>query len=121
MDISLVWPHTFLQVPKFLVSKHISYFLSVIFFRKSLKKLLIYLILSLTRLGLCCCMQASSRRGRAAWCEGCLLQRLLCGRTQTLGTWASVTVAQGLSCSAACGIFPDRGSNPCPPAPAVDP
>ena len=26
----------------------------------------------------------------------------------------SVVVAQGPSCSAACGIFPDQGSNPCP-------
>ena len=26
----------------------------------------------------------------------------------------SVVVAHGLSCSAACGIFPDQGSNPCP-------
>ena len=26
----------------------------------------------------------------------------------------SVVVAHGLSCSAACGIFPDRGSNLCP-------
>ena len=26
----------------------------------------------------------------------------------------SVIVAHGLSCSAACGIFPDQGSNPCP-------
>ena len=25
----------------------------------------------------------------------------------------SVAVAHGLSCSAACGIFPDQGSNPC--------
>ena len=25
------------------------------------------------------------------------------------------TVAHGPSCSAACGIFPDQGSNPCPP------
>ena len=25
-----------------------------------------------------------------------------------------VVVAHGLSCSAACGIFPDQGSNPCP-------
>ena len=29
------------------------------------------------------------------------------------GTQASVFVAHGLSCSAACGIFPDQGSNPC--------
>ena len=27
----------------------------------------------------------------------------------------SVIVARGPSCSAACGIFPDQGSNPCPP------
>ena len=26
----------------------------------------------------------------------------------------SVIVAHGLSCSAACGILPDQGSNPCP-------
>ena len=26
----------------------------------------------------------------------------------------SVVVANGPSCSAACGIFPDQGSNPCP-------
>ena len=26
----------------------------------------------------------------------------------------SVIVARGPSCSAACGIFPDQGSNPCP-------
>ena len=26
----------------------------------------------------------------------------------------SVVVAHGLSCSGACGIFPDQGSNPCP-------
>ena len=25
-----------------------------------------------------------------------------------------VCVAHGLSCSVACGIFPDQGSNPCP-------
>ena len=32
------------------------------------------------------------------------------------GLWStgSVVVAHGLGCSAACGIFPDQGSNPCP-------
>ena len=30
------------------------------------------------------------------------------------GTRASEVVAHELSCSAACGIFPDQGSNPCP-------
>ena len=36
-----------------------------------------------------------------------------CCRAQALGVRA-VVVAPGLSCSAACGIFPDQGSNPCP-------
>ena len=31
-----------------------------------------------------------------------------------LGTWDSVAVAHGLSCSAACGIFPDQESDLCP-------
>ena len=33
-----------------------------------------------------------------------------CGLQST----GSVVVAHGLSCSSACGIFPDQGSNPCP-------
>ena len=31
-----------------------------------------------------------------------------------LQSTGSVVVAHGLTCSAACGIFPDQGSNPCP-------
>ena len=30
-----------------------------------------------------------------------------------LGAWASVTVACGLSCPMACGIFPDQGASLC--------
>ena len=49
-----------------------------------------------------------------------------CCGPQAPGAWASVVVAHGLqsagptavapglSCSTACGIFPDQGSNPCP-------
>ena len=36
-----------------------------------------------------------------------------CG-SRALGAQASVVVVHGLSCSAACEIFPDQGSNPCP-------
>ena len=35
-------------------------------------------------------------------------------RLQQLWRMGSVVVARGLSCSAACGFFPDQGSNPCP-------
>ena len=49
-----------------------------------------------------------------------------CTGFRSCGTWASVVAARGLqsagsaavahgpSCSVACGIFPDQGSNPCP-------
>ena len=47
-------------------------------------------------------------------CVGFSLRWLhFCG-AWALGTQASVVVAHGLSCSAACGIFPDQGSNLCP-------
>ena len=50
---------------------------------------------------------------------------LVCGQQQLwhagsgvvacgLQSTGSVVVAHGLSCSAACGIFPDQGWNPCP-------
>jgi len=39
-----------------------------------------------------------------------------CCRAQALGTRASVVVVHRLSCSEACGIFPDHGSNPVSPA-----
>ena len=35
-------------------------------------------------------------------------------RVQALGTWVSVVVAHGLSCSEACGIFSDQGLNSSP-------
>ena len=37
-----------------------------------------------------------------------------CAGFSSCGTWASVVVVHGLSCSAACGIFLDQGSNLCP-------
>ena len=39
---------------------------------------------------------------------------LQCAGFSCCGAWASVVVAHWLSCSVACGIFPDQGSNPCP-------
>ena len=40
--------------------------------------------------------------------------RLQTRRLSSRGSPGSVAVAHGPSCSAACGIFPDQGSNPCP-------
>ena len=54
---------------------------------------------------------------RASHCSG-----FSCGGAQALGMWASVAAAcagsvvvvHGISCSTACGIFPDQGLNLCP-------
>ena len=51
---------------------------------------------------------SSSRRA------GLSLARPLLLRSTGSRRAGSVVVAHGASCSAACGIFPDQGSNPCP-------
>ena len=47
-------------------------------------------------------------------CTGLSLSRPLLLRSTGSRCAGSVVVAHGPSCSAACGIFPDQGSNPCP-------
>ena len=47
-------------------------------------------------------------------CAGLSLSRPLLLRGTGSRRAGSVVVAHGLSCSVACGIFPDQGSNPCP-------
>ena len=47
-------------------------------------------------------------------CAGLSLPRPLLSRSTGSRRAGSVIVAHGPSCSAACGIFPDQGSNPCP-------
>ena len=75
--------------------------------------------LFLAALGLFCCTRAFSSCGK----QGLLIVALrglriavssLIAEHRLLGARASVVVAHGLSCSAACGIYPDQGSNPCP-------
>ena len=48
------------------------------------------------------------------WCAGLSLSRPLLLQSTGSRRAGSVVVAHGPSCSAACGIFPDQGSNPCP-------
>ena len=61
----------------------------------------------------------SSFRVQASHCRGFLLQSTSSRARgfSTCGSWAveqsSTVVAQGLSCSSACGIFPDQGPNVC--------
>ena len=47
-------------------------------------------------------------------CVGLSLSWPLLLRSTSSRCAGSVVVAHGLSCSAACGIFPDQGSNLCP-------
>ena len=98
----------------------------------------IYLFLFLAALGLRCCVRAFSSCGKQRLLFVAVRRLLIavaslvaeyrlqaCGLPQLwhagsvvvacrLQSAGSVVVAHGLSCSIACGIFLDQGSNPCP-------
>ena len=63
-----------------------------------------------------CCGGFSGYRARAAgaWASAVVQAGSAVVACGLWGMWASVVVAQGLSYSAACGIFLDQGSNLCP-------
>ena len=50
----------------------------------------------------------------SSWCAGLSLSQPLLLQSTSSRCAGSAIVAHGLSCSVACGIFPDQGSNPCP-------
>ena len=91
-------------------------------FMSSLVKGFFFFLIILVMQGLCYCEQAFSRCSKQgllfAAVDGLSLQwlRLL----RTTGVWVSAVVTHRLSCSEACGIFLDQGSNPCPPPLASD-
>ena len=57
---------------------------------------------------------AASGGHSSSRCAGLSLSRPLLLRSTGSRRAGSVAVAHGPSCSAACGILPDQGSNPCP-------
>ena len=57
---------------------------------------------------------AASRGHSSSRCAGLSLSRPLLLRGTGSRRAGSAAVAQGPSCSTACGIFPDQGSNPRP-------
>ena len=57
---------------------------------------------------------AASGGHSSSRCAGLSLSRPLLSQSTGSRRAGSVVVAYGPSCSAACGIFPDQGSNPCP-------
>ena len=56
----------------------------------------------------------ASRGHSSSRCAGLSLSRPLLFWSTVSSRAGSVVVAHGPSCSVACGIFPDQGSNPCP-------
>ena len=57
---------------------------------------------------------AASGGHSSSRCAGLSLSRPLLLRSTSSRCAGSVVVAHGPSCSLACGILPDQGSNPCP-------
>ena len=57
---------------------------------------------------------AASGGHSSSRCAGLSLLRPLLLRSTSSRRAGSVVVAHGPSCSAACGVFRDQGSNPCP-------
>ena len=57
---------------------------------------------------------AASGGHSSSQCVGLSLSRPLLLQSTGSRCTGSVIVAHGPSCSMACGIFPDQGSNPCP-------
>ena len=57
---------------------------------------------------------AASGGHSSSRCAGLSLSRPLLLRSTGSRSAGSVVVAHGPSCSAACGVFPDQGLNPCP-------
>ena len=86
------------------------------FFKKKLINLLIFyfwlcwVFISVRRLSLV----GASGGPSSSRCAGLSLSRLLLLQSTGSRRAGSVVVAHGPSCSAACEIFPDQGSNPCP-------
>ena len=105
-----VWVSNFRLPPKCLVQWDITR--HIIF----LKNLFIYLFLlcwvfvSVRGLSLV----VASGGHSSSRCAGLSLSRPILLWTTGSRRAGSVIVAHGPSCSAACGIFPDQGSNPCP-------
>ena len=71
---------------------------------------LCWVFISVRRLSLV----VASRGHSSLQCTGLSLLRPLLLRSTGSRHAGSVIVAHGPSCSVACGIFPDQGSNPCP-------
>ena len=109
-SLSLSWSIRFLDISKILIRYVVGYFLHKFIFYLFIYFWLCWVFISVQGLSLV----AASRGHSSSQCVGLSLSRPLLLRSTSSRRAGSVVVAHGLSCSAACGIFPDQGSNPCP-------
>ena len=84
------------------------------FFNNSLLYLFIFCCVGSSFLLRGLSLVAASRGHSSSRCAGLSLSRPFLLRSTGSRCAGSVVVAHGSSCSAARGIFPDQGSNPCP-------
>ena len=95
------------------IGVHVSFFFfspKYFFFFKFIYFWLCWVFVSVRGLSLV----AASRGHSSSLCAGLSLSWPLLLWSTGSRRAGSVAVAHGPSCSAACGIFPDQGSNPCP-------
>ena len=103
------------QLPNGTIPKHSFLFFIIFFFFFFLAALGLRLVRGLSPVA-ASGGHSSSRCGghSSSRCAGLSLSRPLPLRGTSSRRAGSVIVAHGPSCSAACGILPDQGSNPCP-------
>ena len=105
---------TFLE-HKLLDFKLVDHLKSISFFLKKIIYLFIYFWLCWVFVSVRGLSPVAASGGHSSSrCTGLSLSRPLLFRSTGSRRAGSVVVAHGLSCSAACGIFPYQGSNPCP-------
>ena len=92
-----------LTIPLLLITSYFGFYLFIYFW-------LCWVFVSVRGLSLV----AASGGHSSSRCAGLSLSRPLLLRSTGSRRSGSVIVAHGSSCSAACGIFPDQGLNPCP-------
>ena len=98
------------SLPLFFFLKGYGWGRRMLFFFKFIYLWLCWVFVSVRGLSLV----AASGGHSSSQCTGLSLSRPLLLRSTGSRRAGSVIVAHGPSCSAACGIFPDQDSNPCP-------
>ena len=95
--------------------QHCTLYLFIYLFKDNQMFLFIYLWLCWVFVSVRGLSLVGARGGHSSSrCAGLSLSRPLLLRSTGSRRAGSVIVAHRPSCSAACGIFPDQGSNPCP-------